>query len=66
MSESGRGSQETMRAMAYETYGGTEVLSETRLPLPKLGPGEVLVRVKCAAVNPVDWKIMAGGLDPLM
>ncbi|MFD5624170.1 NADP-dependent oxidoreductase, partial [Streptomyces yangpuensis] len=55
-----------MRAMAYETYGGTEVLSETRLPLPKLGPGEVLVRVKCAAVNPVDWKIMAGGLDPLM
>lgn len=66
MSESGRSGQETMRAMAYETYGGTEVLSETRLPLPKLGPGEVLVRVRCAAVNPVDWKIMAGGLDPLM
>ncbi|MFD9406016.1 NADP-dependent oxidoreductase [Streptomyces sp. NPDC059989] len=55
-----------MRAMAYETYGGTEVLSETRLPVPKVGPGEVLVRVKCAAVNPVDWKIMAGGLDPMM
>ncbi|MEU6315477.1 NADP-dependent oxidoreductase [Streptomyces sp. NPDC047014] len=55
-----------MRAMAYETYGGTEVLSEIRLPLPKVGPGEVLVRVKCAGVNPVDWKIMAGGLDPLM
>ncbi|WP_323145278.1 NADP-dependent oxidoreductase [Streptomyces sp. NBC_01565] len=58
--------QNTMRAMAYETYGGTEVLTETRLPMPKVGPGEVLVRVKCAAVNPVDWKIMAGGLDPLM
>ncbi|MFJ3910780.1 NADP-dependent oxidoreductase [Streptomyces vinaceus] len=55
-----------MRAMAYETYGGTEVLTETRLPLPKLAPGELLVRVKCASVNPVDWKIMAGGLDPLM
>ncbi|MFD7030292.1 NADP-dependent oxidoreductase [Streptomyces sp. NPDC059917] len=55
-----------MRAMAYETYGGTEVLAETRLPVPKVGPGEVLVRVKCAAVNPVDWKIMAGGLDGLM
>ncbi|MEJ8645842.1 zinc-binding dehydrogenase [Streptomyces sp. MS1.HAVA.3] len=66
MSQSGRSSQETMRAMAYETYGGTEVLSEIRLPLPKVGPGEVLVRVKCAAVNPVDWKIMAGGLDGLM
>ncbi|MFG3002071.1 NADP-dependent oxidoreductase [Streptomyces sp. NPDC048340] len=55
-----------MRAMAYETYGGSEVLFETRLPVPKVGPGEVLVRVKCASVNPVDWKIMAGGLDGLM
>ncbi|MGW6707889.1 NADP-dependent oxidoreductase [Streptomyces sp. NPDC054956] len=55
-----------MRAMAYETYGGTEVLAETRLPVPKVGPGEVLVRVRCASVNPVDWKIMAGGLDGLM
>lgn len=56
----------TMRGMAYETYGGTEVLKDTRLPLPKFGPGEILVRVKCASVNPVDWKIMAGGLDALM
>lgn len=56
----------TMRAMAYETYGGPEVLAETRLPVPKVAPGEVLVRVRYAAVNPVDWKIMAGGLDGLM
>ncbi|MFG2867467.1 NADP-dependent oxidoreductase [Streptomyces sp. NPDC048338] len=55
-----------MRAMAYETYGGAEVLAAARLPLPKVAPGEVLVKVRCAAVNPVDWKIMAGGLDPLM
>ncbi|MCX5380000.1 NADP-dependent oxidoreductase [Streptomyces sp. NBC_00091] len=55
-----------MRAMAYERYGGPEVLAETRLPVPKVAPGEVLVRVRCAAVNPVDWKIMAGGLDGLM
>ncbi|MGW7452239.1 NADP-dependent oxidoreductase [Streptomyces sp. NPDC054787] len=55
-----------MRSMAYDTYGGTEVLSPIRLPMPKVGPGEVLVRVKCAAVNPVDWKIMAGGLDSMM
>ncbi|MFD0722519.1 NADP-dependent oxidoreductase [Streptomyces globosus] len=55
-----------MRAMAYDAYGGTEVLRETRLPMPKVAPGEVLVKVRCAAVNPVDWKIMAGGLDGLM
>ncbi|MEF2526637.1 NADP-dependent oxidoreductase [Streptomyces sp. CS62] len=52
--------------MAYDAYGGTEVLRETRLPMPKVAPGEVLVKVRCAAVNPVDWKIMAGGLDGLM
>lgn len=56
----------TMRAMTYDTYGGVEVLSETRIQVPKVGPGEVLVRVRCASVNPVDWKIMAGGLDGLM
>ncbi|MEU3727739.1 alcohol dehydrogenase catalytic domain-containing protein, partial [Streptomyces sp. NPDC031705] len=55
-----------MRAMTYETYGGTEVLAESRLPVPKVAPGEVLVRVRCAAVNPVDWKIMSGGLDGMM
>ncbi|WP_173874472.1 NADP-dependent oxidoreductase [Streptomyces albus subsp. chlorinus] len=55
-----------MRAMTYDRFGGTEVLSATRQPLPKVGPGEVLVRVRCAAVNPVDWKIMSGGLKDLM
>ncbi|WP_435866447.1 NADP-dependent oxidoreductase [Streptosporangium sandarakinum] len=60
------GAGNTMRAMAYDAYGGTEVLAPARLPRPKVGPGEVLVRVRCAAVNPVDWKIMSGGLDALM
>ncbi|WOP19993.1 NADP-dependent oxidoreductase [Raineyella sp. LH-20] len=57
---------ETMRAMTYDTYGGPEVLRLVDMPLPKVGPGEVLVRVKAAGVNPVDWKLMAGGLDGLM
>lgn len=56
----------TMRAMTYDRYGGPEVLALTSQPLPKVGPGEVLVRVRSAAVNPVDWKVMAGGLDALM
>ncbi|MEU6487838.1 NADP-dependent oxidoreductase [Streptomyces sp. NPDC046887] len=55
-----------MRAMAYDRFGGTEVLSATRRPTPKVGPGEVLVRVRAASVNPVDWKLMAGGLKDLM
>ncbi|WP_461024482.1 NADP-dependent oxidoreductase [Thalassiella azotivora] len=55
-----------MRAMTYDRYGGPEVLELTEQPVPKVGPGEVLVRVRSASVNPVDWKLMAGGLDALM
>lgn len=55
-----------MRAMAYARYGGPEVLEAMDLPLPKVGPGEALVRVRSASVNPVDWKVMAGGLDGMM
>ncbi|GGL92498.1 oxidoreductase [Nakamurella endophytica] len=52
--------------MTYDRYGDDSVLHLTDLPTPKVGPGEVLVRVRRAAVNPVDWKVMAGGLDELM
>lgn len=56
----------TMKAMSYSQYGGTEVLTQSQLPTPKVAPGSVLIRVKAAGVNPVDWKIMSGGLDALM
>ncbi|WP_182050746.1 NADP-dependent oxidoreductase [Changpingibacter yushuensis] len=54
-----------MKAQQYSTYGDTSVLEFVDdHPMPKVGPGRALVRVKAAAVNPVDWKVMAGGLDP--
>lgn len=56
----------TMKAMTYAQYGGTEVLEQTQRPTPKVAPGAVLIRVKAAGVNPVDWKIMSGALDGLM
>ena len=34
--------------------GGT--LSVATLPVPKAGSGEVLIKVRAAGVNPVDWK----------
>ncbi len=55
-----------MRAITYDQYGDTSVLQLTDQPTPKVGPDEVLVRVRCAAVNPVDWKVMGGYLDPLL
>jgi NADPH:quinone reductase-like Zn-dependent oxidoreductase len=55
-----------MKAITYSEYGSPDVLELTDVPLPKVGPGMVLVKVKAAAVNPVDWKIMAGYLDAAM
>lgn len=55
-----------MRAIIQQQYGGPEVLTLAERPDPKLAPGEVLIRVKAAGVNPVDWKIGAGYLDPMM
>src|SRR5665647_3781680 len=55
-----------MRAMAYDAYGSDDVLTLRELPDPKVGPGEVRIRVRRAGVNPVDWKVMSGGLDGLM
>ncbi|MEV4439352.1 NADP-dependent oxidoreductase [Streptomyces sp. NPDC049577] len=55
-----------MKAVSYRTYGGPEVLEYGDRPMPKVGPDSVLVRVKAAAVNPVDWKTRSGYLDPML
>ncbi|MEU5426341.1 NADP-dependent oxidoreductase [Streptomyces olivoreticuli] len=52
-----------MKAISYRGYGGPEVLEYGELPDPKVGPDSVLVKVRAAAVNPVDWKAQAGYLD---
>ena len=55
-----------MRAIAYNRFGGPDVLELMELPTPKVGPDSVLIRVRAAAVNPVDWKVREGYLDGLM
>ena len=50
-----------MRAISQETLGGPEVLELVEMPRPEPAPTEVLVRVTAAGVNPVDWKVRAGG-----
>jgi NADPH:quinone reductase-like Zn-dependent oxidoreductase len=55
-----------MKAIALQKYGSADDLQLIDLPEPKVGPAEVLVRVKAAGVNPVDWKLAAGGLDGMM
>ncbi len=51
---------DTMRSVGQRVLGGPEVLEILEVPRPEPGPGEVLVRVRAASVNPVDWKVRAG------
>ncbi|MFD0361208.1 NADP-dependent oxidoreductase [Nocardia sp. GCM10030253] len=46
----------TMRAINQHVLGGPEVLIEVDLPRPVPGPGEILVRVRAAGLNPTDWR----------
>ena len=55
-----------MRAMTYSEYGDPSILELSEVPMPKVGPGTVLIRVERASVNPVDWKVMSGGLDAML
>ncbi|WP_433342510.1 NADP-dependent oxidoreductase [Streptomyces sp. CA-253872] len=54
-----------MKAMSLPQYGTADDLRATDLPEPRVAPGEVLIRVRAAGVNPVDWKHAAGGLDAI-
>ncbi|MFG2718202.1 NADP-dependent oxidoreductase [Streptomyces sp. NPDC048416] len=57
---------QTMRAISLPRLGGPEVLTEIETERPEPGPGEILVRVHAAGVNPADWKIRThGGFTPM-
>lgn len=51
-----------MNAVHFATYGGPEVLEYVQIERPKPGPGEVLIKVLAAGVNPADYKFRAGEL----
>jgi len=55
----------TMKAIRFHEYGGPEVLRYEDAPKPEAGPGEALVRVHAAGINPLDWKIRAGYLQAM-
>jgi NADPH:quinone reductase len=49
-----------MKAIQVQQFGGPEVLVVQEIPTPKPGPGEVLVKVHAAGVNPYDTYMRAG------
>ncbi|MGW4928368.1 NADP-dependent oxidoreductase [Agromyces sp. NPDC004153] len=48
------------RAVVYREIGGPEVLHLEEVPDAVPGPGEVVVAVRAAGVNPIDWKLRSG------
>ncbi|HTV07737.1 MAG TPA: NADP-dependent oxidoreductase [Candidatus Aquilonibacter sp.] len=49
-----------MKAVVLHEYGPPSKLKYEDFPDPKPGPGEVLVAVRAASVNPIDWKMRSG------
>lgn len=54
---------ETMRAMVLDNFGGPEVLHMAEIERPRAAPGNVVVQVAYASVNPADWKAREGWLS---
>jgi NADPH:quinone reductase-like Zn-dependent oxidoreductase len=48
------------KAVRYDDYGGVDVLQVVETDRPVPGPGQVLVRVKAAGINPGEAKIRDG------
>lgn len=55
-------------AVLARTFGGPEVLEVVEVDPPVAGPGQVVIEVRAAGVNPADAKLVAGtfGDDPSM
>ena len=49
-----------MKAIGYYTYGPPEVLRYEEIEKPAAGDDEVLIKIRAASVNPLDWHFMRG------
>jgi len=48
-----------MKKITYSRFGGTEILQMTEAPMPA---GDIIVKVKAASINPLDWKLWQGDM----
>jgi NADPH:quinone reductase-like Zn-dependent oxidoreductase len=54
-----------MKAVRFDEYGPVTMLDVRDVPMPAPGPGQVLIRVKAAGINPGEAKIREGALREL-
>ncbi len=50
-----------MKAIVYEGFGSPDILKCQDIEKPAPGEKEVLIKVRAASINPLDWKVMKGG-----
>ena len=50
----------TLQALTLTAYGGPQTTRITTIAAPIAGPGQVLVRVRAAGLNGLDWKVREG------
>ncbi len=55
-----------MKAALIDRYGTNDVVKVADIAVPRIGPLELLVRVHCASVNPLDTKTRDGKLKTLL
>lgn len=55
-----------MKAIAYHRYGSPDVLRCEEIERPVPGDGEVLIAVRAASVNPLDWHFLRLGSQSLV
>ena len=55
-----------MKAVVIDRYGNNDVVKVTDIPVPVIGPMDLLIRVHAASVNPVDVKTRDGQLKTLL
>lgn len=55
-----------MKAAVYDEFGGPEKVQVRTMEIPEVKEGEVLVRIKAAGVNPVDYAVREGYLKDFL
>lgn len=54
---------DAMKAIVAQRYGGPEVLDLAQRREPDVGPTDVLIAVRAASLNPLDYKIRNGNVE---